>query len=340
MPVRVAILGCGLIAQREHIPAYVKSEDAQITVFASRDLSKAERLKNEYGANAATDDWKEAILRDDVDVVDICLPNYLHAPAAIAAAEAGKHIIVEKPIARTIAEADAMIEAANKNGVKLMVAHSLRFAPPAEEAQRLVSEGFIGEVNAVRALLNHAGPIEYWGATDTWFFELTKSGGGALLDLGIHVADLVQWVVGAPASSVSAMVVNSGRFGDVEDMGMATIRFSNDVLGFIQASWNYRPKNEANLVVYGDKGTLYAWAYPGKPLVANLRSEDSPDGKLVELEVPQSSRRNNPFDYFVRWVLDKAEPFSTGEEARAALQIITGAYASAKSRCEVELPRF
>ncbi len=337
MTIRIAVLGCGLIAERAHFPAYAASEVAEVTVVMSRDQSKAERFRAQYGANAALSDWREAINRDDVDAVDICLPNSLHAPAAIAAAQAGKHILVEKPMATSLEETNAMVTAARTHGVKLMVAQNMRFVPLIEQAKQALDSGLIGRIIAIRGVFNHSGPDDYWGAQSNWFYDSSEAGGGALIDLGIHIADIIRWFKPTPVATVSAMVNTVEKPTKMEDNGMALLQFADNTLGYFQASWVYKPKREVNVVVQGEYGTLFVGVDPAQPLFADVRTPTNEEGERVPIEVPVESRHGNLYDYFARSIAEDREPFISGEEGQASLAVILAAYRSARTGQQVQL---
>lgn len=176
-PVRVALIGCGLVAQRSHLPAYAACPGAELVAVASGHLESARAAAAEFGVPRVLGRWEDVIADPAIDAVDICTPNTLHAPIAIAAARAGKHVLVEKPMATTLAGADAMLAAAEETGVTLMVAHNLRFAPVYETVKRILSEGVIGRVFSAGGIFMHAGPDEFWGATSDWFWREELAGG-------------------------------------------------------------------------------------------------------------------------------------------------------------------
>src|SRR6266571_1215911 len=148
-PVRVALIGCGGIATAHLRACAALSELARVVVACDSNAERARRRAEETGAEACLK-YEEALARDDVEAVDLCLPHDLHEPVACAAAAAGKHVLVEKPIARNLAEADRMIAACADAGVHLMVAHCQRFSADRQTAKRLVDEGAIGRIYLMR----------------------------------------------------------------------------------------------------------------------------------------------------------------------------------------------
>ncbi len=331
-PVRVAVIGAGLVAQRSHLPAYVASEEAEVAALVSGHVETAERVAAEFGNPRVLGSWEEAAADPEIDAIDICAPNYLHAPIAIAAARAGKHVIVEKPMAMSVEEADAMVAAAREAGVVLMVAHNLRFVPIYETIKRVVSEGTIGRPLAVRGVFMHAGPDEFWGATSDWFWKQEQAGGGSLLDMGIHMIDLVRWFVGRPVLEVTAMTARAVKPTPYDDNAIVLLRFEGDVIASVQSSWAARPFPNREVTIHGELGHLAMGRSAQEPLVVHLLDAANPEqGRKIVPEVPRTSERVNPFVHFVRCIRERTEPLTTGEEGRASLAVALAAYEAART---------
>jgi predicted dehydrogenase len=324
-PVRIGVIGCGSIARSAHVPGFLASEFAEIAGFASRTRASAETTASGCGSDAPIhDDWRELIERDDVDAVTICSPNAFHHEQAVTAAKAGKHVLVEKPVAVSADEADEMIAAAAEAGVLLQVAHNLRYIPAVLAARDAVTR--VGNIVGVRAAFGHGGP-QVWAPEASWFFDRSRSGGGALIDLGIHIIDVVNFVTGLKARAVTAMV--SGN-DPCEDAAQLVASFGNGAIGSVHASWRARPAPDLSLTVFGTDGTLHFDVRT--PLT--LRPAD---GKKEEIELPKVDA--NPFDDFARTIAGEGPrgPAATGEEARAAIAIVDAAYASASGGKRVEV---
>jgi UDP-N-acetylglucosamine 3-dehydrogenase len=310
MTLRVALVGCGSIGRSAHLPG-LRAAGADVVVFASRTMTSASAAASDWGAGDAVTDWRAAVSRDDVDAVVVCTPNSLHAEIAVAAAEAGKHVLVEKPMGCTVDECDRMVAAASSAGVVLMPAQSLRFAPPLAAARAAVAAGQVGTVTAVRAALGHSGP-QTWSPSSAWFRDPDAAGGGALLDLGVHVADLVRAVLADEVVEVTAFVSRSSADA-VEESGMALLRFAGGAVGSLHASWALpQGEREHVLTVFGTEGVLHV----------DGRTPPAPSA-LAEAPADDPSRA------FVRAVVDGEEPAVTGADGRAAVAIIEAAYESA-----------
>jgi predicted dehydrogenase len=323
VPLGVAVIGCGAIARRAHAPA-LRAAGATIVAFASRSQASAEAARDEGGGTGdVVVDWRSVLDRKDVDAVTICTPNALHAEMAVTAAEAGKHVLVEKPIATTLADADAMVAAAARGGVVLMTAHNLRFAAPFVAARESVARGDVGVVTGVRASFGHGGPAA-WAPDATWFFDRALSGGGALIDLGIHMADLLRSVTSDEVVEVAAMTFGSDD--GVEDAGAAVLRFANGAVGSLQASWIAKPGPDHELTIFGTDGTLHLDSRT--PLTLHAVG-----GEAEEVKLPTGIV--DPYAAFVDAVTTGTAPPVTGEDGRAALAIIDAAYRSAATGATV-----
>jgi predicted dehydrogenase len=320
MTVRVAVIGAGAIARRAHIPALRKA-GADVVAVASRSLASAQAAADEAGGADVSDDWRSVIGRDDVDAVDVCTPNRLHAEMTIAAAEAGKHVLVEKPLATTVEEADRMIAAAEAAGVVLMPAHNLRFAPPFVAARDAVAAGRIGTPLAVRSAFGHGGP-QTWAPTATWFRDAEQAGGGALLDLGVHVADVLRVVLGDDVVEVAAFL--QGGAPGSEDAGTALVRFAGGATGSLHASWVTRPGPDLQLTVSGTEGALHLDSRTPATLFPGAGGDPEP--------LPIPTEADDPYAVFVRSIESGTPPPVTAEDGRAAVAIIAAAYRSAASR--------
>lgn len=319
MSLRVALIGCGAAARRLHLPGF-RAAGADVTVFSSRTRASAELAASEWGSGLVIDQWRDAVARSDVDAVAVCTPNTLHAEVAIAAARAGKHVLVEKPIACTLDDADAMIEAARTAAVVLMPAHNLRFAPPFAAARAAIVAGMIGEVRSFRAALGHGGPAA-WSPGADWFFDPAE--GGVLLDLGIHLADGLRFLLDDEAVSVFATVMGH----PVEEEAHAIVEFARGARGSIHVSWRAVPAPDHQLTVFGSTGTLHMDT-------AHTLTLRGADGEPRALPEPEPS---DPYRAFARAVTDGAVPAVTAEDGRRALAVVLAARRSAALGRRIDL---
>jgi predicted dehydrogenase len=241
----------------------------RLSVLGGRDATRAHEAADKYGWAAVETDWAALVRRDDVQLVDICTPGDTHCEIAVAALEAGKHVLCEKPLANSVAEAEKMAaaaQAAAARGVRSMVAFNYRRVPALALARRLVAEGRIGEVRHVRAvylqdwLSDPASPM-------TWRLDRKKAGSGALGDLGAHIVDAAQFVTGLRITGVSALTETfttsrpdgAGGTGEVtvDDAALFLARFTGGAVGSFEATrYALGRKNAMRLEVNGSRGSL------------------------------------------------------------------------------------
>jgi len=318
--IRFAVVGCGTAANHIHMPL-LRAAGVDVTVFASRSRSSAESTCERWGSGRVVDRWEDAVADDEVDAVLVTTPNVQHRDVAVAATSAGKHVLVDKPIACTVAAADEMIAAARAADVVLLPFQNTRFAPPFVAAQGSVAAGRIGAVTGVRAAFGHAGP-QAWAPNAGWFFEKALSGGGCLIDLGVHVIDLVRYVTGDDIVSVSAEI--NGLAGDVETDAQLVVRLRGGAIGSVHASWSSRPGPDHQLTVIGTEGTLHLDSRTPLTLF-------SQDGERARVDLPDAP--GSPLDEFLAAVRGERAPSVSAADGRAAVAVVEAAYRSATSGC-------
>ncbi|MBK5221273.1 MAG: Gfo/Idh/MocA family oxidoreductase [Acidimicrobiia bacterium] len=324
-PVRVGLIGCGDIARRVHLPG-LTAAGARVIRFASLHLADAEAAASASGdAEAmATDDWRQVVASPHIDAVDICAPNHLHAEMALAALEHGKHVLVESPMAITVAEADAMLKAAARKGVMVIPAHSVRFIGPYAAMAAAARDGRIGTLTAAEIAFGHDGP-DHRNPAATWYFEKHRSGGGPLMDLGVAQIDLLRSALGSEVTDVSAIV--RGQRGEVEEEAEVRLTFANGASGVLRSSWA-RPEN--HVVIRGTDGTLHLDA--STPLTLTR-----PDGS--QERVPTGGAESNIEAVFVAAVARDEMPTVNAADGRAAVAAIAAAYESAAAGRAVPVAR-
>jgi myo-inositol 2-dehydrogenase / D-chiro-inositol 1-dehydrogenase len=344
-PTKVAMLGAGFIADI-HLESFARFvPDAHVTALYSRTAERAERIAKHWHVPQWFTDIDELIAKADCEVVDICVPNFLHHRAVVAAARAGKHVIVEKPLCVTLEEADDMIAVCRQHGRKLMYAEELCFAPKYERIRHLAKEGAVGDIYMLKQLEKHSGPHS------DWFWNIDQSGGGVLMDMGCHAFGWFRWMLGgAPVvKSVWATldtVRHKGRTRG-EDNGICIVEFENGVIGLAEDSWAKPGGMDDRIEVYGTKGVSFADLFRG-----NSASTYSEEGYNYAAEKAGSTQgwtftifeevfnQGYPHElqHFIQCVRENEPPLVTGEDGRAVLEIIYAAYASARSGAKVMLP--
>lgn len=270
----VAVIGCGNIFRDAHRPAYLKMEDVRVAALCDVALPRAERYAGDFPGAQVCADYRELLGRADIDAVDICTPNDLHAPIACDALRAGKHVFCEKPDSISPDLARAMQQTAQDAGRTLMVMRNNRFVPASQYARRYVEEGRAGEIYAAHCAWQRRRGIPGKGG---WFTTQARSGGGPLIDLGVHMIDLALWLMGSPrpiavtgctyskfadstlCDSVNASFGEARAAGtyDVEDLAMGFVRLENGACLTLEFSWASNVERERRFVeLYGTKAGL------------------------------------------------------------------------------------
>ncbi len=331
--VRIGVIGCGAIAVVEHLPGFAKCRNGRVMAVADIDEKKAVCAAKKFGIKEYYSDYRKMLERDDIDAVSIATPNFLHRDMAVKSAGAGKHILVEKPMASTMKEADEMIKAAKKNKVILMVEQTHRFLPANQKARDLLVKGIIGRVTTTRGRVGHGGP-ESWSFSGKWFFRKKEAFGGVMADMGIHEIDVMRWMLRKEIKEVSAFMGTLEKKIEVEDNGVCLMKFSDGTFGIMEASWTTRP-GVAQTTFYGEKGTMVVNAIGD--ITVKLAS-----GRTITPKVPSrgnyGTKYGSPYQYFVNCVEKGEKPFVPGEEGRRSLEVVIAAYESNRTGKVVRLP--
>jgi predicted dehydrogenase len=339
---KVAILGSGFIAEI-HAESYARFvPDAQVIAVYSRDLNKANKFAAVHGIAQWYNDLDKIITDSGADVIDICLPNYLHHIACIKAARAGKHIIIEKPLAVTLAEADDMIEVCKQEGVLLMYAEELCFAPKYERARALVEGGAVGSVYMLKQAEKHSGPHS------DWFYKKETAGGGVMMDMGCHALAWFRWMnKNNPVKTVYADMKTVMHDTECEDNTLTILEFENGVTALAEDSWARHGGMDDHIEIYGDKGVIYADLFKGNAALtysldgyeyAGEKAGNTQGWTFTTFEEAFNQGYPQELKHFIQCVREGLQPLVTGEDGRAVLELIYAAYQSAKIGAKVQLP--
>lgn len=332
-PVGVAIIGTRF--GNLHAEAIAELPDrARVVTVCSRTEENARRSAERWHAELGTTSFEQALHHPGVDAVHLCVPHDLHAPMAITAAQAGKHILTEKPIATTVEDADRMIHAAQQAGVLLMVSLNQRFLSHHQRAKTLVDAGRVGTVFLCQAAFKGFSHIKGWR------YDATRVGGGALIDSGMHRVDLLRWLVG----EVEAVQAEAGTFihreMEGEDTAVALLRFASGAIGHLTCSWGVQtPVREESLMLAGTSGTIWTDndTLSIRHTGATASGAHSPveEETFPEVTYPDSVKRL--IAHFLDCLQNDAEPAVTPEDGREALRIALAAYEAIQTGRRVRL---
>lgn len=334
--VRIGIIGAGKIAERLHLPGYKGVVDAEVVAICDIKKNKAERLAGMFNIPEVYTDYKRMIDDAGIDAVSVCTPNYLHEEMTIYAAKNKKHVLVEKPMSITVPAMKAMVAAAKKAKVVLMVEQSQRFDAAHQALKEVVESGVLGKFVSVRGKVGHAGP-EYWSDDSPWFFDKKLSGGGVSVDVGIHILDLIRFVTGRDVKSVAATMANLVKKQyKLEDSVEAVINFNDGTMGVFSTSWCTNPY-EQTVTVYGSKGRATVWhggTEGGKRFSGWFVDVKKPHSGQTEVKIaiPDKPKTGGPTQHFVNCCLGKAKCISDGTSGMKSMAVILAAFKSAKSK--------
>jgi predicted dehydrogenase len=333
-PVRFALVGCGVIAPI-HARSITELAEARLVAVCDIIPEKAKTLVEEYPADVFTD-YQEMIRRPDIDVVCVLTPSGLHAEVGIAAAQVGKHVVVEKPMDVTLAKADALINACRKAGVKLSCISQHRFDPAVVALKQAVAAGQLGQLNFGGSHTKWYRSQEYYDSGD-WRGTWALDGGGALINQSIHYVDLLQYIMGPVEEIHAYTAIRAHERIEVEDIAVAAIKFKSGALGLLEGNTAAYPGFVARLDVYGTNGSV---------IIENdqitkweLRSEDccpvEPEstgfiGGSSSKDIWHLSHKRQIAD-MIAAIRENREPLVNGIEGRKPLEIVLAVYESART---------
>lgn len=348
---RVGIIGCGGISNGKHMPSLATVGNVEMVAFCDIIVERAEAAAKKFGKEDAKvyADYRDLLAREDIDVVHVCTPNSSHCEISVAALEAGKHVMCEKPMAMNYADARKMVEVSKATGKKLTIGYNTRYLKEYQLARRLIKNGVLGDIYYVRAKCMRRRGIPTWGV----FLDYEKQGGGPMIDIGTHALDSamylmgnydVESVMGVSYQKLGANVAesNNGRIFtadeyQVEDSAMGFVRFKNGCAMTIEATWAINMEDSGSTpVMVGDK--------------AGLRIEDGKvivngeyDGHLFEQvfhpnKYTRDLFKGNDMDgtryeahQWIYAIENDVDPLVMPEQAAVVSRIIEAIYESAKT---------
>ena len=364
--VRVAIVGCGGIANQKHMPSLAKfPERAEMVAFCDIIPERAEKAKADYGTADAKvyTDYKEMLADKsiEIDVVHVCTPNVAHCPITVAAFEAGKHVMCEKPMAHCTADAQKMIDAWKKSGKKFTIGYQNCFRDDTQTLHASCESGELGEIYMAKAHALRRRAVPTWGV----FPNKSLQGGGPLIDIGTHALDITLWMMDnyEPESVSGQVFYKLGRdehgpegnvFGpwdpktfEVEDSAFGLVKMKNGAVIYLEASWalNILKSMEASTTLCGTRAGAeihHGGSYPEDELIYNTVEHNqlmekiiSPAGKVDFFEGGAAAEAVREQDQWLDAILNDKDPLVKPEQAFVVTQILEGIYKSAESGKEV-----
>jgi predicted dehydrogenase len=342
--VKVGIIGSAFEADIHADSFRLMPEEAEVIAVASPTPGNAAKLAGKFGIPNVYTDYREMLKNPEIEMVTIAAPNYLHCQMTIDAANAGKHVVCEKPLSVTLEEADRMIEICKKQGVLLMYAEELYFTPKYLKAKEMADQGAFGDLYLVKQSEKHFGPHA------DWFWDVNRSGGGVFMDMGCHGIAFSWWFLGRPkllsvTAQMGTYVHRDKTRGD--DNSICILEFEGNKIAMIENSWARTGGMDDRIEVYGSEGCTYGNLHMGNALPT---FSEKGFGYAVE-KAPSTQGWSYPvfeelwnygfpqeMAHFARCVRGKEEPICTGEDGRFVQEVLFAGYQSAGSGSKVMTP--
>jgi len=339
-PIRFALLGCGRISYRHAELLYNQIPGAQLVAVCDIAAEKAQKYADKYNIPCYTD-YHEMLKKEDIDVVNILTESGNHAKHALDVLEYGKHIVVEKPMALKINDADAMISKAEDKGLKLFVVKQNRYNYPVRKLRQAIDEGRFGKLVLGTVRVRWCRQQKYYDE-DSWRGTWAMDG-GVFTNQASHHIDLLEWMMG-DIESVSAKSATRLVNIETEDTGIAVLRFTNGALGIIEATTAARPKDlEGSISILGEKGTVEIAGFA----VNEMKTWNFQDERADDAEVLSEYKQNPPNVYgfghseYLKAVVDSLHNNTPapvdGYEGRKSLLLINALYESIETGKDIKL---
>lgn len=318
--IRLGLIGLGYVG-KTHLRSCLKLDS--VTLVAVSDVSKkALKLAQKMGVKKTYTDYKRLLDDKSIDAVIIALPTHLHLPCAKEAAEAGKHILLEKPLARNTAEGKQIVATARRHDIKLMVGYPFRFSPAFRTLKEKIESGDLGEIQIAYATNMGAGPFVHRSEENTprpvpeWWFNKELTGGGALLDIGSHMINLTRWYFGE-IKNIKAYLGHRFNF-DFEDYAICIANFSSGTKAVINVGW-FSQQLVLEVELFGTAGHAYARHSPPGKITRAIHTifRKTPKYYLPHLK---------EISHFVNCIRNDRQPLPSGEDALKDLEAIEMAY--------------
>ncbi len=350
-PIGIGIIGSGGIAQNAHLPAYQKLQDeglVKIVAVSDANPETAKTAAEKFSVPHQYTDYKEMLANPEIDAVSICTPNFLHKQPTIDSLEAGKHVLVEKPIALNGVEGQAMVDAAHRTGKKLMVALNNRFNPVPQAIKRFIKDGKIGEIYYARAHALRRRGVPGWGV----FIDKEKQGGGPLIDIGVHILDLTLWLMDYPepmsvsGTSYTKMGTKEGGVFNtlgtwdpkkytVEDFAVGLVKFKNGATLTLESSFLANiEKDEMNTLIMGTEGGAKVDPYFDENNMI-FREESGTLTNSVPVSLPKVKSHEVEIREWVQSLIDDTPVPVPGEQGLMVTRILDAIYASSEQGKEI-----
>lgn len=328
----IAVVGLGGIAQLVHLPILSKLNSVNIVAVSEVNKNRLKTVGNKFNVSNQYSDYKKMLAENDIDAVIIATPTKSHLEVSLEAINAGKHILIEKPIAVNYEEAKKINDAAKKAKVKAMVGMNFRFRPDAMLLKSMINGSELGDLFYIRC-----GWSRKQSSEEKWFRKKTESGGGVLIDLGIMLLDLGIWFLDYPPVKSVSVQTYSHKVKGVEDSAVGFLRFKNGSVINFEVSWSlHSEKDSFNLTAFGTEGTGHLNPFRAYKRVDSARIDYTPTGSASTKNLYKKSYENE-LKHFISSIRGNTPFLSSSEEAVTRMKLLEAIYESAKKEKEIIL---
>jgi len=335
---RFGIIGCGSVADF-HIEAIRHIEEASLSAVSSRNESKARAAAEREGC-AWTTDYRELLRRPDVDIVCVTTSSGSHASIGLDVLDAGKHLVVEKPLAMNARDARALVDRARARGLTLSVISQRRFEANNQAIKRALDEGALGKLLLAETTLPFYRSQDYYDSAE-WRGTIAEDG-GVLMNQGVHCLDLMLWFAGDVRTVFGKTATQTHRM-EAEDLGLAILQFENGAFGTITASTSIQPGYAAAITLYGERGTIklegssiVRWSVPGRDRPTWEQEEASYGGVSDPRSIVSDYHQSQLIDVMTS-IETGADPLVTGEDGLRVVRLVESIYRSAERGAEIAI---
>lgn len=341
---RIGIIGCGKITQMRHLPEYAENKDAILAGYYDLNEERAKAVAEKYDGKVYAS-WQEMLADSSIDAVSVCSSNNTHAEITIAALQAGKHVLCEKPMATTLEDCEAMVAAAKESSKFLMIGQNQRLTKAHIRARKMIQDGLIGDIISFRTIFGHSGP-ESWSidpGANTWFFDKKTAVMGAMADLGIHKTDLIHFLTGQTIVETTARLVTqdkkdaSGKLIGVDDNAICIYRLSSGAIGTMTASWTYYGEEDNSTILYGTKGIMKIYSDPQFSIKVILANGEKSFYETDQIQTNDNQTKSGVIDMFIDSLANNKEPEISGAEVLKAMRAVFASIESSDTGKSIQI---
>jgi predicted dehydrogenase len=327
-----AVVGLGSIAKSSVLPAFANCERAKLVALVGRDKASAEPLAKKFKMKLffATDQFADCLAHPEISAVYVATPNSEHSELTIQAAKAGKHVLCEKPLAATVAQASAMVDACRKNGVLLMTAYRKYFEPSCVYVKKLIQTGVLGRIDVIHTAFSE---LHVAGVSIPWLLDARAAGGGPLMDLGVYCVNTTRWLAGEDPVDVTAHAWrhDKARFRDVEEGISFRLRFPSGLI--VQGTSTYAAAPSSFIFIQGSNGWISLT--PAFPFDQERVLTGKIEGRWFEKKFKLVDEFAPEIDAFAEAIQKKGSVVADGEQGLRDMKIIDAIYEAAKTQTSV-----